>query len=193
MHHASHSSRSHAAAQRHRRHVAAVSSAATRSNARVRWSSTATPLKLTLKVLVTRAKLDQRIIAGRSSPPAAALELRVRQLTSSRAQWRTARNLRSAVKHVDRLGNRPDFSAVVIDRRAVRAGRESILGLAERLERGAPVEARGMALATRFLTDGANSPLFHEAPERTVAQAIWEISDALGPEGPRQELAPVVC
>jgi hypothetical protein len=142
---------------------------------------------------MTRNRLDRQIAAGRSSRSAAERELRVRQLSSPRAQRRAAQNLHRAVEYVDRVGSRPDFSAVVTNRGAVRAGRESILGLAERLQRAAPVDARGMVLAGRLLTDGATSPLFYEAPERTVAQAIWEISDALGPEEPQHELDPVAC
>jgi hypothetical protein len=140
---------------------------------------------------MTRNKLDRQIAAGRPSPSAAERELRVRQLTSPRAQRRAAQNFRRTVGYVDRVGSRPNFSAVVTNRGAVRAGRESILGLAERLERAAPVNARGMVLAGRLLTDGTTSPLFYGTPERTVDQAIWEISDALGPEEPEYELDPV--
>jgi hypothetical protein len=48
-----------------------------------------------------------------------------------------------------------------------------------------------MVLAGRLLTDGITSPLLYGTPERTVDQAIWEISDALGPEQPEYELDPV--
>jgi hypothetical protein len=140
---------------------------------------------------MTRSRLDRQIAAGNPSPSAAERELRARQLTSPRAQRRAAQNLRRTVRYVDRVGSRPNFSAVVTNRGAVRAGRESILGLAERLETAAPVNARGMVLAGRLLTDGTTSPLFHGTPERTVDQAIWEISDALGPEEPEYELDPV--
>jgi hypothetical protein len=143
---------------------------------------TAASMALRLRVSMTRVKLDRQIAAGRSCEPPAALELRVRQLTSPRVQQRTAKNLRGVVEYVDRIGYRRDFSAVVINRAAVRAGREGILGLAERLERTAHVNARGMVLARELVTDGATSPLFDRASERSVAQAIWKISDALGPE-----------
>jgi hypothetical protein len=166
------------------RHSAAATSAASPSLARVRPATTAVPLALRLKVFMSRGKLDREIVAGRSYQPAAALELRARQLTSSRAQRRAADNLRGVVEYVDRLGSRPVFSAVVICRAAVSGGREPIFGLAERLEKAAPVTARGMVLARELLTDGSTSPLFSPASPRTVAQAIWNISDALGPEKP---------
>jgi hypothetical protein len=82
------------------------------------------------------------------------------------------------VDYADRAGNGPLISAVVIDARAVRAGRGAISELAERLERCAEVDPRGMILARGLLTDGL-SPLFDQGCERTVAQAVAEIHDAL--------------
>ena len=70
------------------------------------------------------------------------------------------------------------------DRAAVRAGREAILGLAERLEEGAPVHPVGVVLAQRLLTDGLHSPLFNPRCGRSVDQAVWEVADALGAEDP---------
>jgi hypothetical protein len=75
------------------------------------------------------------------------------------------------------------ISAVVIDRAAVNAGREAILGLAERLEGSAPATASGMVRARRLLTDG-RSPLYNPDCERTVAEAIWDVVDELGTEPP---------
>lgn len=175
------------------RHATAVISAAASFHADARPPATGVPLALRLRVFMSRGKLDREIVAGRSTEHAAALELRVRQLTSPRARRRTAENLRGVIKYVDRLGSRPVFSAVVICRAAVSGGRQPILGLAERLEKTAPVTARGMILARELLTDGSTSPLFAPASTRTVAQAIWNISDALGPEAPPSELDAVAC
>jgi hypothetical protein len=79
---------------------------------------------------------------------------------------------------VARVDVRPTISAVVVDRPAVRAGREAIVALAERLEGWPAVSPRGVALTRVLLTDGL-SPLFNPNSERSVIEAVWEINDAL--------------
>ena len=70
------------------------------------------------------------------------------------------------------------ISAVVIEPAAVMSGRKAIIGLAHRLESAAPVSPSGVVLARMLLTDG-RSPLFNPHWERTVAQAVSEVHDAL--------------
>jgi hypothetical protein len=159
---------------------------------RIRQSS-ATSLTLRVRVYATRGKLDRQIAASRAHAPSAALELRIRQLTDARAQRRTADSLRRVVKHVDRLGNRIDYSPVPLHRAAVRTAREAILGLADRLDTAAPVNARGMVLARELVTDGATSPLYDGGCGRTITEAIWDIAHALGPEETMDEFDPVAC
>ena len=114
-----------------------------------------------------------------------ALALRARQLIDPRTRQRLARSLRGVVQYVDRAVGRPVLvSAVVIDRAAVSADRETILGLAERLEGVDPVNPRGIVLAQKLLTDGIDSPLSNRCSTRTIAQAAWEIADALGADPP---------
>jgi hypothetical protein len=102
-------------------------------------------------------------------------------LSDPRTRQRLARSLRGIVAYADRVEGRPLFSAVVIDRAAVRADREAILGLAEAED---PVNPRGIVLARRLLTDGIDSPLYNRRCGRTVAAAVWEVSDALGDDDP---------
>jgi hypothetical protein len=136
-------------------------------------------VRLRMKVFMTRGLLDRRIAAGERRGSNAALSLRARQLVDPRTRLRVARDLRHVVDYAERRESRPVVSAVVIDRVAVRHGREPILGLAEHLEGHPPVHARGVALAKALLTDGL-SPLFNSNGERTIIQAIWRIEDALG-------------
>jgi hypothetical protein len=140
--------------------------------------SAGAPLTLRLTVRVNRGRLDRQIAAGCPCESSAALVLRVRQLIQPGTRQRVARDLRGFVKYVDRVGSRPDFSAVVIERAAVRASREAILGLAERFAGPAPVTARGVVLARALMSDGVGSPLFNRHCERTVAEAVWEVADA---------------
>jgi hypothetical protein len=139
---------------------------------------------LRLRLWLTRARVDQQIANGRIWHAGAATTLRVRQLSAPRNRRRLARCLREIVAYADRVEGRPPFSAVVADRAAVRADREAILGLAERLEADDPVNPRGIVLARRLLTDGIDSPLYNRRCGRTVAAAIWEVSDALGEDDP---------
>jgi hypothetical protein len=139
------------------------------------------PVRLRLRVFVTRRWLDRQIVAG-DVGDAPELLLRARQLTCCGSQRAAARSLRRAVSHVDAVGHGPDFSAVVVDRTAVRTSREALLGLADRLDRADDVSSRGMVLVTELLTNGVDSPLYGADDEQALAEAIWEISDALGPE-----------
>ena len=140
---------------------------------------------LRLRLYVARGRLDRQIAAGCPCELSPALALRARQLIDPRTRQRLARSLRGVVQYVDRAVGRPVLvSAVVIDRAAVSADRETILGLAERLEGVDPVNPRGIVLAQKLLTDGIDSPLFNRCCARTIAEAVWEIADALGADPP---------
>ncbi len=144
----------------------------------VRAASAGAPFALRLKVYLTRAHLDRQLAAGHAPDAAAELTLRAKHLTNPRTQRDIARSLRGIVRYVDREESRKGISCVVISPHAVRAGRSAIGGLAERLERAAPVNPNGIVLAQAFLTDG-KSPLFNPYPQPTVAEAAREIEDAL--------------
>jgi hypothetical protein len=137
-----------------------------------------TPLLLRARVLMTRGRLDRQISTGGPCEANEALALRTSQLTDPTSQRRIAANLRRVVAYAERHRARALTSAVLIEPRSVREGRDAILGLAEWLERGEPVSPRGILLAQRLLTDGV-SPLFDSACERSVVQAVCEIQDAL--------------
>jgi hypothetical protein len=141
-------------------------------------------LKLRLKVRLSRPWLDREIADGGLHELHPALALRARQLIEPRTRRRAARNLRDIVKYVDRAGAGRIISAVVIERTAVRVGREAILGLAERLEGTAPVSPRGVARVQILLTDGRDSPFFNSHCGYTVADAIWEAAELLGAPAP---------
>ena len=138
------------------------------------------PLALRLKVFLTRVKLDRAIADGSPYEATRALALRVVQLTACRTRRRIASELRAVVEYADVNDSAPPrLSAVMIEPAAVRAGREAILGLAERLHSTAPLSARGVVLARALLTDG-RSPLFNPFCERTVVEAVFDVQDALG-------------
>jgi hypothetical protein len=127
---------------------------------------------------VTHAQLDRTIEVRSPCEASEALALRTHQLTDPRAQRQIAANLRRLIDYVDRREARAGISAVVIEPRAVREGRDEILSLAESLELGGPVSPRGILLARRLLTDGL-SPLFNPGCRRTVREAVREVHEAL--------------
>jgi hypothetical protein len=133
-------------------------------------------LALRLRVRLGRGGLDRQLADAPVCDLTRALALRSRQLTDRRTRQELARSLREIV---DRVEAPPRLmSADVIDRAAVRVGREPLLGLAERLEASGPVNPRGVALAKMLLTDGL-SPLYNRFCERSVTEAVWEIQDDL--------------
>jgi hypothetical protein len=140
--------------------------------------------KLRVSVCLRRAKLDRQIAAGWPCESTAAHSVRARQLVDPTTRRKVARCLRGTVDYVDRAGYGRVISAVVIDRMAVRSGREAMLGLAERLEGSAPVSPRGVARVLILLTDGIVSPIFNPQCGQTVTEAVWEASDLLGADAP---------
>jgi hypothetical protein len=141
-----------------------------------------TPLALRIRVAFTRRRLDREIASQWPCHLTPSLALRARQLVDPRNRKRIARTLRGTVARADRMGTGPNFSAVVLEPGAVMAGRQAMLGLAERLDGSAPVCPRGMVLAHTFLTDGGVSPLFNRHCAQTVTEAIWDLADALEAE-----------
>jgi hypothetical protein len=142
------------------------------------------PLRLRLQVWLTRWSLDRRIAAGDPPERSAALELRAHQLLSLGTGLALARSLRRVVADADRSGRHAQSWRVVTRRAAVGADRELLLGLAERLETGASLNARAVALVEALLTDGVESPLLNHDCELTLAQAVWNVADALAAAEP---------
>jgi hypothetical protein len=139
------------------------------------------PYRLRLKVYLTRGRLDRQIGAGHRCEASPELALRAKHLTDPRRQRKIARNLRGVLRYADRREGRRGISSVVILPEAVRGGRRAICELAEQLERAAAVNPRGVVLAQSLLTDGT-SPLFNPHSERTVAEAMKEVREALDGE-----------
>jgi hypothetical protein len=141
-------------------------------------------LKLRIRVCLRRTKIDREIARGRPCESSPAHALRARQLVDPGTRRDLAKSLRGIVDFADRAGHGRVISAVVIECRAVRAGREAILGLAERLEGPGPVSPRGVATVHILITDGLVSPLFNPDCGRTVVEAVWQAADYLGADAP---------
>ncbi len=95
-----------------------------------------------------------------------------------RARRRLARSLRARVKDAEGPAAIRMSAAVPLCRRAVLPWRESLLGLAERLERPDPVNPAGVARVLVLLTDGTG-PLYNPAAAGRMGDAVWWIADGL--------------
>ena len=135
--------------------------------------------RLRLSVALRRHGLDHELARGVDPRLSPALELRAAQLIEDRKRRRIARSLRSAVCEAE-SPRAPFGSAVPIRRDTTATVRSAMLGLADRLEGPLPVSAEGVARALALLTDGTG-PLYHREAPVALADALWEIADALAP------------
>ena len=104
--------------------------------------------------------------------------MRARQLASPRTRRQLARSLRARVKDAERPAAPRLSAAVPLSRRVVLRWRESLLGLAERLERPDPVNPCGVARVLLVLTDGTG-PLYNPGAADRMSDAVWWIADGL--------------
>lgn len=131
-----------------------------------------------MRVQLHKARLDQQLAEGFGPDPIEDRALRARQLAGLRARRRLASSLRARVKDAERPAAPRMTAAVPLSRRAVVSWRESLLGLAERLERPDPVNPCGVARVLVLLTDGTG-PLYNPGAADRMSDAVWWIADGL--------------
>lgn len=160
-----------------------------RGDARRRDAVPSRSLALQLRVAVKRDVLDRQLADGTNPESTPELTLRAAQLTSSRNRRRIARALRQVIADAY---HRPFGRSriVVIRRDAVLEAQEAIETLIERIESPTPVQAQGMALVERILTDSQWSPLYNRADAGALRHVVFQATDALDPQsGADRELA----
>jgi hypothetical protein len=128
-------------------------------------------LLLRLRTWFLRPRLDADIMDRRRRAGDAALLLRETQLVEPRRRKRLAKRLEEVVAVPVR---RPGTSSrAPVDRRAVAVASPVLTDLILLLRSPQPVEARGMALGWRLLTDPA-SPLYEpEERESSRGRRLW--------------------
>jgi hypothetical protein len=104
-------------------------------------------------------ELDDQLAGGADPMASNELSLRVGQLSSARSRRRFVCALRGAVDLADRPFDPLRMGAPLIRRAEVRANRELLLELAERLRAGGPLGVEGLASTSLLVGDGL-SPLF---------------------------------
>jgi hypothetical protein len=122
-----------------------------------RRSGTPGALLLRLRTRLRRPWLDGEIARGEERPADRALSLREAQLVAPRERRRLARRLEQIL---DAQPAKPGPSSVVpVDREAVDVAKPLLAELIRSLRSTDPIEARGVVLGWRLLTD-ATSPIY---------------------------------
>jgi len=135
-------------------------------------------LRLRLRTSVHRAKLTRALAEGADPGASDELALRARQLTSERNRKTFAHSLRRSLAEAHRPA-RTRGVVSIIDRRAVLDAEPAIAEMVERLLGPRPVQAAGMAMVERILTNADRSPLYNSSERGALRQTILVATVAL--------------
>ena len=115
------------------------------------------------------------IASGREELPLEAIASERSRLRDRRYRRRLARTLQVITLQTERAsGGRP----ICADRDSVRAARAELLEIARLLRELPSVSARGVALVTRLVRDGATSPLY-QGPALRLREELGRIRHVL--------------
>ncbi len=141
---------------------------------------TARRLHARLRATLRRSELTRALAEGADPAASPELALRAAQLTSARSRRTLSRALRRTIDEA----HRPPLArarAVIIRRGAVLEAADAIRTMIARLTSPHPVQAQGMALAERILTNADGSPLYNPAERGTLQRQITVATAAMEP------------
>ena len=138
----------------------------------------ANSLRLRLCTSVHRARLTRALAEGADPGASDELALRARQLTSERSRRTLAGSLRRSIAEAHRPARTRGVLSI-IDRRAVLGAEPAIAEMIERLLGPRPVQAAGMAMVERILTNADRSPLYNPSEPGALRQTIRVATVAL--------------
>ncbi len=143
-------------------------------------SNRARPLRVHVRTALQRRELTRELAEGIDPGASEQHALRAAQLTSESNRKTFAKTLRRTVAEArrPRIGRGP---VVIIRRRAVVDAEDAIRTMIERLSSSAPVQAQGMAMLERILTNEGNSPLYTPSSPGALAHEITVATDAMEP------------
>jgi hypothetical protein len=144
----------------------------------------AIPHSLSLRVRARRHRSALTGVLAQGADPSASDELAfvATKLVSPRRRRMLARSLRRTIREADDPTTALT-STVTIDRRGIRDAEGAIVALIGRLDSPRPVQAKGMAMVERLLTNTDDeSPLYSPAVPGTVRRAVETATAALDPE-----------
>jgi hypothetical protein len=130
-------------------------------------------------IVLTRSSLREHalelIVCGREELPLPVVE-------SERSRLSDRRYRRSLARTLDVIGADPEphewWSPVYADREAVQGARDELTEVARLLRELPTVRARGVALVTRLIRDGATSPLYR-GPAPRLREELGRIRHVL--------------
>jgi hypothetical protein len=134
-------------------------------------------LRLRIAVWLTRGGLDRRIASGQDQLNPPRIELRTRQLTSTRARRRLARELLVMSEHTEHFIGYADghpLALAAADVADLRRAKVALAALAHRFEEPAPVSASGIILARALVRRGIGGVLFDPSSEPTLSDRVAE-------------------
>ncbi len=136
-------------------------------------------LRLHFRTAVHRATLTRSLADGADPTGNGELALRTRQLTSERTRTMLARTLRWSIADARRPA-RTRSAVPIIDRPAVLDAQAAIAEMIERLLSARPVQAQGMALLERIITNAeGGSPLYNSSQSGALRRTVSGATAAL--------------
>jgi hypothetical protein len=140
-----------------------------------------------LRVAVHRGELTRALAEGADPGATYELAVRGRQLTSQRYRRALARSLRRTIAEAHKLGM-TRAQIAVINRGAVLGAEDALVELIERLGSPNPVQARGMAILERILTNADRSPLYNSCGPGALRGMVCAAAAAMdAPSGSSHE------
>jgi hypothetical protein len=136
-------------------------------------------IRLRWRTWVRAQELDGLLARGADPMDSDELSLRVGQLGSARSRARLAGALRGAVELAGRQPEPLGMPRSQIRRAEIRASRELLLELAERVDSRGPVGVEGLGLTSLLIGDRA-SPLYDGDARRSIPAAAFTALVALG-------------
>ena len=131
-----------------------------------------------LSTLLHRSALDRQIASGAQTHRDPRLALRERQLTAPSQRERIARTIDSMLEHARTLP--VPSSRVPLRRDEIGACADDFVALARRLRDGNAIDAQGVVMTIRLLSDGA-SPLYYRRSPVSLRYAVRSARLALEP------------
>ena len=136
------------------------------------------PLRLRVWVWLYCLRLDRELASGRAAESSEKHALRATQLAGLAARHRLACFLRRVVDDARKPRVPLHGARVPLHSEGVIEWSEALLGLAERLERPAPMSAIAVARVSVLLRDGTG-PLYSRRSQRSLDEALWWIADGM--------------
>lgn len=138
-----------------------------------------TPLSTRIRTRLHRHRLDRELVLGADPNTDPLRRDRARELVGERCRRRIAAIFERLLAEAD-SSPRPFTSRVPIARAAIRDSRGELETIVERLKTPAYISARGVAMISVLLSDGA-SPLYgnHPANSRVLHRALEATVDSI--------------